>query len=676
MRIKSIGMQLGLLIVVSIVLFVSATGFLSWSISKKALANNVSDAYEETASQTSGKLDFLYGSFEKIVLQMMVDSELRTTLTSMEGIAADTGEYAELARKLDERMQFYQFSNSAIASIEVLRMDGQVIPTTSGLLANRSYAKDEWFKNALANDGRSVWIEGNLEENRNTNRTFTLSRVIHGEGSKEGYCVVLIDLSLSALAEQVSTVTLGSGDVEIVGASGLIVYSPDENRIGEPSGLSLPAITAEEKQDASKDAGSFRSEDGGRQVVFARSAQTGWYTVASIPVGDLYKDAKAITRATLTIIGAALLFAVIVGTAVARVLGRRLGRLRDLMRLGAQGDLRVRADAKRGGDEISQLGDSFDEMMENVSRLIGQVSLSANSVLATASDLSEASSRTDLAAREIAAATSDIARGGEGLANEAERGIRLTSHSSEQAAALVGSSREMEARMRRVQESSELGIGKMKLLGDKTGEAKRLVEAMNDRVGRLQDSARSIRRVLDILTGLSKQTNILSLNATIEASRAGAAGKGFMVVAGEIRLLAEQSNLSIGTVAELTRTIEAGVDEAVRTIAEAGPIFAGQLAEVEEADALFGEVGGQMDGFVQALGVVSEAIRTLEASQQSLSQAMVDVSSVSEESLAAAQQVDARSQDQLDVCADLVGLSAKLRDLSVELQDSLARFTT
>ena len=105
----------------------------------------------------------------------------------------------------------------------------------------------------------------------------------------------------------------------------------------------------------------------------------------------------------------------------------------------------------------------------------------------------------------------------------------------------------------------------MDALLDKTGQTERMTRAMVDKVDRLKESTDSIRQILEVIGNMSKQTNILSLNATIEAARAGAAGKGFMVVADEIRKLADQSRQSIGVVGEIVETIQREIDETVRS---------------------------------------------------------------------------------------------------------------
>jgi methyl-accepting chemotaxis protein len=664
----SIGLKIGMIIVAVIVVFVAITGFVSYQISKSVLKDKVSEAYLETVVQTSQKLDFLYKSFDRLIVQMMVDQQLQKTVTSLLKSEKDSYDSAQLAEQLDLRLQSYMFSDPHITSIEVLKTDGSYIPTTSGLLTNKNYSGEPWFQTIMKQDGQSVWVESNMADNRNTNPTVTLARVIHGQGLSKGYCIVLIDIDLASIKEQVDGVQVGTGNIRVLSPTNATVYQQNAKKAENIAGFRLTS------EQMNKDNGSFLSSDGTSEIVYAKSKLNGWFTVGTIPVQDLTKESKQISRATFIVLGCAFIIALLVGLGIARLIGKPLIKLRNLMKEGAAGDLRIRTYAKPT-DEIGQVGASFDIMMENITELMKKTTLSAVEVMETAAELSVASANTELAAKEIAAATNDIAKGGEGLASEAENGKELTGEVGKQTESLVLISREMEGLADDVHQSSTKGAAHMRNLIVRSQSTEQMMESMAERVGALQENTLSIRKVLDILTSMTAQTNILSLNATIEAARAGSAGKGFMVVADEIRKLAEQSKQSIEVVGQITFAIHSEIERTVQTLQETQPLFLEQVKSVSEADALFLQVGNQMGGFLGKLEAVNESILQLKQSQHVLSEAMMSVSAVSEQSLATSQQVSSLSSEQLHISSRLVSLSEKLERLSGVLQDSLSRFT-
>jgi methyl-accepting chemotaxis protein len=363
-----------------------------------------------------------------------------------------------------------------------------------------------------------------------------------------------------------------------------------------------------------------------------------------------------------------------IGYLVVRSIAQPLVTLRNLMVEGSKGNLTVRSNLKNRSDEIGELSESFNEMMAQISELAKQTALSAAEVLHTATDLTDASRKTAISAKEIAVATEEIANGATSLAVEAERGSDITGHMNDQMKNVIEANGQMAGSAVAVEKASEQGTVYMSQLIQKTGMTEEMTRSMVEKVDALKDSTGSIVKILDVLNNLTKQTNILSLNATIEAARAGAAGKGFMVVADEIRKLADQSRQSIDVVGQITAKIQGEIEETVQVLSEAYPLFHEQIASVREANQIFLTVRGQMGQFVEKLELATNSINELNQSQTVLSDAMTSVSAVAEEASATSEEVASLSSEQLGISEGLVVLSEKLDAVSKGLQESLSRF--
>ncbi len=337
----------------------------------------------------------------------------------------------------------------------------------------------------------------------------------------------------------------------------------------------------------------------------------------------------------LALLAAAL--AIIIGFVLVRLFGTPLVSLRNLIQKGEQGDLSVQVEIK-SKDEIGQLGESFNRMMTQITTLVNQTNLSAEEVLSTATRLSDVSKNTAMSAKEISVATEEIASGASTLALEAERGNELSFNIKTEMDLVVGSNFEMGKSANEVREVSEQGIEYMSQLIEKTNMTENMIRSMTEKVDNLKSRTTSIRQILDVLNNMTRQTNILSLNAAIEAARAGAAGKGFMVVADEIRKLAEQSKQSIEVVGQITEGIQNEVEDTVRVLSEAYPVFKEQIDSIKKADLIFKNVQGQMGEFIQHLDSATNSIQQLEQSQMTLSEAMSSVSAVSQQSSATSEE--------------------------------------
>jgi methyl-accepting chemotaxis protein len=518
--------------------------------------------------------------------------------------------------------------------------------------------------------GKAVWLDTKPNGYTGTGTTFALSRLLKSTSMSNMSAILVMEVQEDSLSNDLASVKVGdTGRIFIQNSDNVVNSSTDKKELG---GQGMVQLSDEQK---ATDSGSDVKMIGGKEslVVYAKSVKTGWFTLGEVPMKELTQDTDKILQITLVMSIIALILAVVIGYWMVRMVGQPLAQLRNLMKLGEQGDLRVRTNF-RSKDEIGELGNSFNRMMEQITMLVTQTNATAQEVLATAAELSHSSRKTATAAKEIAMATEEIAGGATSLAVESEKGNELTHHIGEQMKKVVETNSSLSESAEEVQGSSRKGVSYMTELTVKTSITEEMTRSMVDKVNKLKDSTGSIRKILDVLNIMTKQTNILSLNATIEAARAGAAGKGFMVVADEIRKMADQSRQSIEVVGQIIVTIQKEIDETVKMLSDANPMFQEQIASVKETDAIFQQVMWNMEQFIDKLGDVRNSIRSLNDSQVTLNDAMSNVSAVAEQSSATSQEVASLSSEQMSISDGLVNLSEKLEGLSNSLKESLARF--
>jgi methyl-accepting chemotaxis protein len=665
----SVGMKLFLYFFVSIVAFVSIVGYLAYQTSKDIIGEKVASASHQTIIMAREKLDMIYKKYDEVTMSYVVDSDFQTMLRDFNGMSEENAyESLQLNNKIRNRLQQRVFTDSNLVSLELYNLDGSQYLNQS----DTALSEVDWFQNILEENGAAVWIEPN--ENLTAN-SFAVGRLIKDTVTSQASVVLVMEIKMSTLSDQLVNIDMGETDNQlIISEEGIIIHSFDESKIGEMSNIDF---TSGQQNNINSDQYIGENEEGVEElIVFDQSPKNSrWYVVGTVHLEELTRDTKQIYNITLLVALIAAALAIVIGFMLARIFGRPLVNLRNLMQRGEQGDLSVRTNIK-SKDEIGQLGTSFNRMMEQIAMLVQHTNQSAQEVLRTAAELSDVSKKTAMSAKEISVATEQIAGGASTLALEAERGNELTSNIRVEMDSVVDSNFEMGKSANEVRKVSEQGIVYMSQLIEKTNSTEKMTRSMTDKVDNLRESTTSIRQILDVLNSMTKQTNILSLNATIEAARAGAAGKGFMVVADEIRKLADQSKQSIEVVGQITEGIQNEIDETVAVLSEAYPMFKEQTDSVREADLIFKNVQGQMDEFIQHLDAVTNSIQQLEGSQATLSEAMSSVSSVSQESSATSEEVASLSSEQLNVSEGLVELSQTLEALSKSLDESLSKFNT
>ena len=677
----SVGMKLFLTFFVSFVAIVVIMGVYSYSTSKQILQEKVAGASQQMIIQAKEKLDLIFGQYESLSLQFVLDQDFHKTM--LEYINAEDGSFEELFAKQDlqKKLQSHLFTDESLYGFHFYQTDGNhvlsaVSTTDVNKVSEDNISREAWFQTAVQNGGKAVWIATWKDGfSGHGLPTFGLIRVVRDTVTTKDSIVLLMEIKMEALHNELAKIDMGNTDEKLViDEFNQIIYAEDASMLGQSSKVNIPL---DPETAATQISGSFISADATgaeRLFVFDKSTdKTGWYIVGSVEVGELTRDMNRIFFLTIVMTLVAAVVAGLIGYFIIRTIGNPLKNLAVLMQKGQEGDLSVRTQVK-SRDEIGQLGDSFNRMMEQLKALVEQTSISAQEVLATSTELSVVSKKTAMSAKEISVATEQIAGGASTLAVEAEKGNELTQNIGEQMKQVVQKNLEMGQAASEVGKVSEQGIQYMAELIEKTKATEQMTRSMVEKVEKLKESTASIRKILDVMTNVTQQTNILSLNAAIEASRAGAAGKGFMVVADEIRKLADQSRESIGVVGEITETIQREIDETVAVLSEAYPLFQEQTASVKEADQIFKNVQEEMEKFIRHLDEATHSVQQLEEAQKVLSEAMANVSAVSEEASATSQEVASLTVEQLGASDGLVQLAEQLETLSKSLQESLSRF--
>ncbi|PAF30719.1 methyl-accepting chemotaxis protein [Paenibacillus sp. 7516] len=672
--VKSVGVKLFLIFFAGIMIFVISLGLLSYSKAKNTIEENASRANQETIDQTKEKMDIILERFVDTSTQIFFDPEMQSLLQNMSNKDLTAYDMFINSSSINKQLSNVAFTNKSMEAIYLVPTDENksTMGTGSSSASMGDIRSEAWY-DEIVQSGGYRWLPTEIKEDGSA-PTFRIARSMKNlQGTNQSY-VLVIELKLEVLEEQLKSLNLGEGAViQLIAPDKKVVASTIADRTGKETELAFYGDLTEQTGSTNAEyAVDGKSTD--MLVVYSTMETSDWKLIGMVPTSMLVKDAKGILTLTLWMALVDAAIAVLIGVWMVRMIARPLGRLKDLMQEGAKGNLKVRTPFT-SKDEIGQLSAAFNLMMEQITKLVEQTNRSAQEVLDTASELSNASKKTAISASEIAVATEEIAGGASSLATEAERGNELTDNISRQMQSVVAANEEMGQSARHVEQSSETGTQHLNQLMMKTQKTEEMIGALVNKVDSLKESTSSVLKVLDVLQNITKQTNILSLNATIEAARAGAAGRGFMVVAGEVRQLAEQSRQSIDMVGEITDKIMHEMNETVAALSNVNPLFREQMDAVKDTNVIFASVQQQMGAFVEKLGMVTDSIGDLSKSQGTLSEAMSNVSAVAEESSATSEEVASLSSEQQNISNQLVNLSDKLENVSTELKNTLSRFT-
>jgi methyl-accepting chemotaxis protein len=364
----------------------------------------------------------------------------------------------------------------------------------------------------------------------------------------------------------------------------------------------------------------------GLQEIYAR--------VAALQKAD--QDAASSTAQSAQIAGISaalvgLVIAVLLALPTIRSIRRPIAALLTVTERAAKGDLTARA-GHVGADEIGRLGAAFNEMGQSLSRLVREIQEVAQTVSSTSGQLAASSREAGRSGEEISRAIREVAAG-------AERQAQVTGG----VMAAAGSARSV----------AEEGVRAASSASDAMESVRQASLEVSGVIGELGDKSSRIGGIVETITGIAEQTNLLALNAAIEAARAGEQGRGFAVVADEVRKLAEESQRAAGSISDLIGEIQSATDRAVASANEGARRIDAGAATVTQAR--------------EAFGRIAESTSDVHAG-------LTEVSSVAEETSAASEQVSASSEQSTAHGQEVAASADELQRTAASLELLVSQF--
>lgn len=645
-------------------------------------ADGMSQKYQESSLQTM-KMATQYvdmsGEFIAAeALKYAYDAELPKYFVGM--YDKDTMTRTTLVKRIETSLLSSKTSNPFISNIHIITPEGRNVMTskpTSGQVEGcfKSYT-DDVMKDG--EEGLSTWIDVHADLDSRMKLDFNEYIMAFQMYTKGNVACVVVDISQNAIHDFLQNLDMGDGSIVgfvTEGGREIVCENLPEGQEsflteGEPVFFEqtfFDEIATDGILEGTKEV-KFQGEK--YLFMYSRSEETAATVCALVPIDVVISQAQDIKDLTVGIVILSAIIVLAVGIVIVTGIQNNMKRISGKFGEVAKGDLTVRVVAK-GRDEFNDLAGSATHMIKNTKKLVNKVTNATGQLEESAKNVEQVSGVIDEYSKEITQAIDDINAGMARQSRHAQSCVNKTDILSNE---IKGVARVAESVEKLVEETEEMinrGMEIVNFLGERAKETTDITLAVSESIESLRKETETINSFVKTITDITEQTNLLSLNASIEAARAGNAGRGFAVVAEEIRKLADDSAKAAGEIKNNVGHISKQTEHTVASAGQAREMVTAQAEAVKDVVEVFHVMQFRMNELVQGLKDIVDNTERADGERRDAVAAVRDISNIIEENAQNAETVNEvaekllKNVERLKLTADMLG--ENMEDLKTEI---------
>lgn len=385
------------------------------------------------------------------------------------------------------------------------------------------------------------------------------------------------------------------------------------------------------------------------------------------------KEAGSIITLLIIVIAASLVLSISIGLLMTRLITKPIKDIQALFAETEQGDFTVKG-TYQSKDELGLLTASFNKMVAGVRSIIETVGETSHQVASSSQELSASADESTKASEYISTTIQELAVGSDQQVESVENSRTVIKGMTEFAGRISSSAEKAAATADQTALMSLEGTKAIDKVSAQMQSINETVVSLSEAFKHLTERSNEIGNITEVITSIAEQTNLLALNAAIEAARAGEQGKGFAVVADEVRKLAEQSAQSAEQITRLITIIQNDTKQTMNSVISATGEVKEGLVVVHEAGGAFQKIENSITEVVTQINDVTNLVKNLTAGTSEIETAISGVKEVAETAAGSTQTVSAATQEQLASMEEIAAASQILAQNAEELQHLIQKF--
>lgn len=362
-----------------------------------------------------------------------------------------------------------------------------------------------------------------------------------------------------------------------------------------------------------------------------------------------------------------------IGYLTARKIASQVKNMSRAAQQVAAGDLSLTVKAE-SRDEIGNLAESLSTMVADLRNVVKKVQSNAEQVAAASEELTASADQSAQAANQVAGSIVEVASGAAGQLKAANATAEVVESMSAGIEEIAASANQVANHSAKANTMAKDGGVSVQKAVDQMAQVEKTVDSSAQIVARLGDRSKEIGQIVDTIANIAGQTNLLALNAAIEAARAGEQGRGFAVVADEVRKLAEQSSDAAKQIGTLIVEIQADTGQAVTAMNDGTREVKVGTEVVNAAGNSFKEIAAFITEISEQIREISAAIQQMAGGSQQIVSSVKDIEGLSKRTADESENVSAATEEQSASMQEIASSSKSLAIMAQELQDTVKKF--